>query len=166
MASRIELMLASDQDLSTETRDDLLILQKNIERASRISHSLLSIARQRPGARYATDMNVAVEKAMLIVGPETRGDAIRYETRLDRSLPEVMGEPTGLEQVLVNLILNARDAGARLIRIETAPAPGRAGHLRCCLVSDDGLGNQERRARETVSAVLHDQAKGTAWACG
>ena len=51
---------------------------------------------------------------------------LRYETSLDRSLPPVMAEPTGIEQVLINFILNARDAGAHLIRIETAPAPGRA----------------------------------------
>ena len=148
-----------DKDLSAQTRDDLMVLQKNIERASRISHSLLSIARQRPGARYAMDMNVAVEEAMLIVGAEAKGSVIRYETKLDRSLPEVMGEPTGLEQVLINLILNARDAGARLIRVETAPAPGRAGHLRLS-VSDDGPGIKSDVLGETVSAVLHDQIQG------
>src|SRR5258708_22867591 len=48
MASRIQLMLASHQDLGGQTRDDLLVLQKNIERASRISHNILSLARQRP----------------------------------------------------------------------------------------------------------------------
>jgi PAS domain S-box-containing protein len=139
MASRIELMLASDPDLSTQTRDDLLVLQKNIERASRISHNMLSIARQRPGARYAMDMNVAVEDAMLIVGAEAKGGLLRYQTILDRSLPPVMAEPTGIEQVLINFVLNARDAGARLIRIETAPAPGRPRHLQLS-ITDDGAG--------------------------
>ncbi len=112
-----------------QTRDDLLVLQKNIERASRISHNMLSLARQRPGARQAVDMNVAVEDAILIVGAEAKAGMLRYETILDRSLPPVMAEPTGIEQVLINFILNARDAGARLVRIETALADGRAGHL-------------------------------------
>ncbi|MGA7869976.1 MAG: ATP-binding protein [Candidatus Binatus sp.] len=139
MASRIELMLAADQDLSAQTRDDLLVLEKNIERASRISHNMLSLARQRPGARQPVDMNVAVEDAMLIVGAEAKAGAIRYETSLDRSLPPVMAEPTGVEQVLINFIFNARDAGAHLIRIETARAPGRTGNLRLS-ISDDGAG--------------------------
>ena len=65
----------------------------------------------------------------MIVGAEPRGGVLRYETILDRSLPPVMAEPTGVEQVLINFILNARDAGAHLIRIETGWAPGRAGHL-------------------------------------
>jgi PAS domain S-box-containing protein len=160
MAARIELMLASDDDLSAETRDDLLVLQKNIERASRISHSMLSVARQRPGVRYAMDMNVAVQEAMLIVGAEGKGGTPRFETNLDRSLPEVMAEPTSLEQVLINLILNARDAGARLIRIETGLAPGLAGHLRLS-VSDDGSGIKSDLLGKLFRPFFTTKPKGT-----
>lgn len=160
MAARIELMLASDQELSAEMRDDLLVLQKNIERASRISHSMLSVARQRPGVRYSMDMNVAVEDAVLVVGAEAKGGLLRYETKLDRSLPEVMAEPTALEQVLINLILNARDAGARVIRIETGPAPGRAGHLRLS-VSDDGAGIKSDVLPKLFRPFFTTKPKGT-----
>ena len=160
MASRIELILASDEDLSAQTRDDLLVLQKNIERASRIAHNMLSIARQRPGVRYEVDMNVTVEEAMRIVGAEAKGRAIHYETILDQSLPFVMGEPTGLEQVLINLILNARDAGARIIRIETAPALGRAGHLQVT-VSDDGEGIKKDVVGKIFQPFFTTKPKGT-----
>jgi PAS domain S-box-containing protein len=159
MASRIELMLASDPDLSTQTRDDLLVLQKNIERASRISHNMLSIARQRPGVRYAVDMNVAVEDAILIVGAEAKA-LLRYETILDRSLPSVMAEPTGIEQVLINFILNARDAGARVIRIETAQAPGRPNYLRL-VISDDGAGIPGEVLGKVFQPFFTTKAKGT-----
>jgi len=160
MASRIELMLATDPDLTTQTRDDLLVLQKNIERASRISHNMLSLARQRPGARYAVDMNVAVEEAMLIVGAEAKGSLLRYETSLDRSLPPVMAEPTGVEQVLINFIMNARDAGARLIRIETDMAPGRTGHLRVS-ISDDGAGIASEVLGKLFQPFFTTKSKGT-----
>src|SRR5208282_5441059 len=160
MASRIELMLASDQDLSVQTRDDLLVLQKNIERASRISHNMLSIARQRPGARYAMDMNVAVEDAMLIVGAEAKGGLLRYQTTLDRSLPHVMGEPTGIEQVLINFVLNARDAGARLIRIETSRAPGRPRYMQLS-ISDDGAGIPSEVIGKLFQPFFTTKPKGT-----
>src|SRR5271156_2764225 len=160
MASRIELMLGSDQDLSVQTRDDLLVLQKNIERASRISHNMLSLARQRPGARLAVDMNVAVEEAMLVVGADARVGLLRYDTNLDRSLPPVMAEPTGLEQVLINLILNARDAGARVIRVESGPAPGRPGYLRLS-VSDDGSGIESEVLGKLFQPFFTTKAKGT-----
>jgi PAS domain S-box-containing protein len=160
MASRIELMLAADTDIGPQTRDDLLVLQRNIERASRISHNMLSLARQRPGARVAVDMNGAVEEAMLIVGAEARAGAIRYETSLDRSLPPVMAEPTGIEQVLINFILNSRDAGARAIRIETAPAPGRTGHLRLS-ISDDGEGIASDVLEKLFQPFFTTKPKGT-----
>jgi len=160
MASRIELMLVSDQDLSEQTRNDLLVLQKNIERASRISHNMLSLARQRPGVRQAVDMNVAVEDAMLIVGSEAKAGLLRYETNLDLSLPPVMAEPTGIEQVLINFILNARDAGARLIRIETAPVSGRSGHLRLS-ISDDGAGIESGVLPKLFQPFFTTKAKGT-----
>jgi signal transduction histidine kinase len=160
MASRIELMLTSDQDLSVQTREDLLVLQKNIERASRISHNMLSLARQRPGVRQAVDMNVAVEDAILIVGADAKAGVLRYDTSLDLSLPPVMAEPTGVEQVLINFILNARDAGARVIRIETALAPSRAGYLQLT-ISDDGAGIESSVLPKLFQPFFTTKAKGT-----
>ena len=160
MASRIELMLTSDQDLSVQTREDLLVLQKNIERASRISHNMLSLARQRPGMRQAVDMNVAVEDAILIVGADAKAGVLRYDTSLDLSLPPVMAEPTGVEQVLINFILNARDAGARVIRIETALAPSRAGYLQLT-ISDDGAGIESSVLPKLFQPFFTTKAKGT-----
>jgi PAS domain S-box-containing protein len=160
MDSRIELMLAADQDLSAETRKDLLVLQRNIERASRISRNMLSLARQRPGSRVALDMNVAVEEAMLIVGAEARADALKFDIQLDRSLPSVMGELTGLEQVIINLVMNARDAGAHLVRIETSRVPGRVDQLRLS-ISDDGSGIESESLRRLFEPFFTTKPKGT-----
>jgi PAS domain S-box-containing protein len=160
MDSRIELMLAADQDLSAETRKDLLVLQRNIERASRISRNMLSLARQRPGERVALDMNVAVEEAMLIVGAEARSEALKIEVQLDRSLPSVMGELTGLEQVIINLVMNARDAGAHLVRIETSRVPGRDDQLRLS-ISDDGSGIESESLRRLFEPFFTTKPKGT-----
>ena len=160
MDSRIELMLAADQDLSAETRKDLLVLQRNIERASRISRNMLSLARQRPGSRVALDINLAVEEAMLIAGAEARADALKCEIQLDRSIPSVMGELTGLEQVIINLVMNARDAGAHLVRIETSRVPGRADQLRLS-VSDDGSGIESDSLRRLFEPFFTTKPKGT-----
>lgn len=160
MASRIELMLAADQDLSKQTREDLLVLEKNIQRASRISHNMLSLARNRPGVRQELDINVAIEDAVLIVGADAKAGMLRYETKLDRTLPTVMGEPTGIEQVLINFILNARDAGAKLIRIETGPAVDRPGHLRISII-DDGPGIDKDLLGKLFQPFFTTKTKGT-----
>ena len=159
MASRIELMLASDQDLSVQTRDDLLVLQKNIERASRISHNMLSLARQRPGARQALDMNVAVEEAMLIVGAEAKLGVLRYETR-PRPLAAAGDGRADRHRAGADQLYSER------ARCGRAPDPNRnragAGTGRQSTVIDFGRrrGNRKGRARQTLPAVLHDQGEG------
>ena len=160
MGSRIELMLAADEDLSTETRADLLVLQRNIERASRISHNMLSLARQRPGPRAAVDVNAAIGEAMSIVGAEARADEITFDVQLDRSIPPVMGELTGIEQVIINLAMNARDAGAHRVRIETGRMPGRDDQLRLS-ISDDGSGIASDSIRRLFEPFFTTKPQGT-----
>jgi PAS domain S-box-containing protein len=160
MASRIELMLMPDQEMAPEMRNDLMVLHKNVERASRISRNMLSLARQRPGARHPIDINVAVEQAMLIVGGEDRGGVLKYETSLERALPPVIGDVTSLEQVVINLALNARDAGARHVRIETSQAPGHHDHIRI-VVADNGAGMSREEAAKLFEPFYTTKPKGT-----
>jgi two-component system, NtrC family, sensor kinase len=160
MGSRIELMLSGEIELAAETRNDLMVLQRNVERASRISHNMLSLARQRPGARNPMDMNVAIEDALLIVAAETRPGETKFETNLDRSIPPVMGQVTGLEQVLINLAMNARDAGARVVRISTAEAPGRPGYIQLTF-ADDGAGVEPAQLEKLFEPFFTTKPKGT-----
>jgi len=62
--------------------------------------------------------------------------------------------------VLINFILNARDAGAHLIRIETAAAPGRPGYLRLS-ISDDGAGIPRDVLAKLFQPFFHDQGERT-----
>src|SRR5258708_37327094 len=71
-----------------------------------------------------------------------------------------MAEQSGVEQVLINFILNARDAGAHLIRIETGPMPERAGHLRLS-ISDDGAGIAHDVLAKLFQPFFTTKAKGT-----
>jgi signal transduction histidine kinase len=65
---------------------------------------------------------------------------VRIVTRLDETLPPVLGHADALQQVLLNLVTNARDAmGEGEIRIETSRVEGRPDWL-CLRVSDDGPG--------------------------
>jgi signal transduction histidine kinase len=105
-------------------------------------------------------MNVAVEEAMLIVGAEARSESLKIEVQLDRSLPLVMGELTGLEQVIINLVMNARDAGAHLVRLETSRVPGRNDQLRLS-ISDDGSGIESDSLRRLFEPFFTTKPKGT-----
>jgi len=139
IASRIEVMLMPGQELPPEFREDLMVLQRNVERASRISQNLLSLARQRPGVRQPRDINQAIEEALSLLRSDSRGPRISFDLELDRSLPPVIAEPTSLEQVLINLVSNARDAGATNVAIRTAFDAAHPGNLQIS-ITDDGEG--------------------------
>jgi signal transduction histidine kinase len=66
---------------------------------------------------------------------------VRITTALDAALPPVLGDANALQQVLLNLLTNAREAmtGGGEIRIETGPDRERPGHLRL-VVADTGPG--------------------------
>jgi CheY-like chemotaxis protein len=106
-----------------ESRDDLLRIRDNAERASRIVRSLLGFARETPPERVAVDLNDVVRNVLRLnlIPPE-----VRVESDLDETLPLTSADRTQLEQVVLNLLTNAeqamREAGAPapLIRVRTA----------------------------------------------
>jgi PAS domain S-box-containing protein len=160
IASRIEVMLMPGQELPPELRQDLMVLQRNVERASRISQNLLSLARQRPGVRQPLDINKAIEEALLLLRSDSRGNRLAFDLDLDRTLPEVIAEPTSLEQVLINLVSNARDAGATHVAIRTASDAARPDNLRIS-IADDGEGIAPGALERLFQPFFTTKPKGT-----
>ncbi len=141
--SRIELMLmdVADQGVSGQPVADLEALHRQATRLSRIAHGLLSFGRQHQLEREAVDLTDVVEDTLLLTGKQLGRDGIRVITDLDPRLPRVWGDATALEQVLMNLLLNARDAMAAggTLRIETSAVPDRPSAVRL-IVADTGAG--------------------------
>jgi signal transduction histidine kinase len=140
MLSRIELMLleAEDQTVASDSRADLQVLHRHSQRLSQITQGLLSFGRERQRTREPIDLNEVVEGTLLLAGKRLGHAGIQVLKTLDARLPRILGDATALEQVLINLVLNARDAmpTGGTLRIETALAPA-AIRL---VVSDTGSG--------------------------
>lgn len=160
ISSRIELMLSEARDLPTETRADLRVLQRNVEHAGRVSRNLLALARQRPPARVPVDINGSIEEIVTLVFGDSRIGAARVELALDRTIARVMGEQTGLEQVMVNLLMNARDAAADRIKIETGADSSKPGWVRI-VVSDNGSGAPAEVIKRVFEPFYTTKAQGT-----
>ena len=105
---------------------DIEQVQLAAERAAALTHQLLAFARQeviQPCALNLNDTVVGVEQLLL----RTLGEHVELIADLAGDLPLVLADPGQLEQVLVNLAVNARDAmpGGGKLTIQTTS--GRVG---------------------------------------
>lgn len=101
--------LLSRADLPGRTAELRQIYQE-ADRASSILRQLLLNARETLPERRAVSLNQIVQRAMDLQGFSLAAEKIRVEIDLDPALAFVRGDPGHLQQVLMNLVGNARQA--------------------------------------------------------
>jgi PAS domain S-box-containing protein len=94
---------------------------KQTFRASEIVNNLLNFSRTGAGEVANVDVNKVVEETLSLVAHPMKTSQIRVVKRLDDSLPSVRGSANKLQQVFLNLFLNARDAmpGGGMLEVKT-----------------------------------------------
>ena len=112
------------------------------ERARRIVKNLLYFARENKPERSRVDLNEIVERTLALRSYELRVEDIVVECNLADGLPETMADPYQLQQVVLNLLVNAEqallaDRGRGHVWIRTYSAAG--GRI-AMEISDDGPG--------------------------
>ena len=143
ISSRIELMLgeAEDQAIPAQFLEDLRVVHRNVMRVAGVAQALRSFARQSTGERRPVDLNTVVAETLLLVGKSMSTEDVRITTALDSALPSILGDANALQQVLLNLLTNAREAltGGGEISIRTGRDSEHPGHLHL-IVKDTGPG--------------------------
>ena len=79
------------------------------QRASSLTNQLLAFSRRQVSVPRVVDLNELVRNIDKMLG-RIIGEDIRLEMRLDPSLPLVKVDPTHIDQVIMNLAVNSRDA--------------------------------------------------------
>src|SRR5262249_1330669 len=91
-----------------EKKDEQLTrIKDGAERASRIVRNLLTFARQEKPERKPTDINVVMKRALELRAYELKVSNIEVSTELAPELLETIADPYQLQQVFLNLIVNA-----------------------------------------------------------
>src|SRR3989337_617950 len=120
------LLDAESAPLPPEVTEDLRVLHRHAQRVTRIAQGLLSFSRQSSGRRGPVDLNHLVEETLLLVERPIAKQGVTVTRRLAPDLPPLWGDGNTLQQVVLNLLTNARDAvdGGGEITVETSTAPG------------------------------------------
>ena len=154
-------------------RGDLQEIQKAAARATDLVRQLLTFARRpivEPRALNLNDLIVDIEKTLHGLISED----IELVTLLAPGLGQIKADPGQIAQVLVNLVVNARDAmpdGGKLT-IETGHVTFDptdvlmrigiiAGRYVLLAISDTGMGMTEEVRQQILRTVLHDQTTGS-----
>jgi two-component system, NtrC family, sensor kinase len=97
-------------------------IEKQTFRAAGIVNGLLNFSRMNGSEFKDLDMNQLVRESLSLLDHQLRKNNIQVQSSLDESVPKVYGNAGKLQQVFVNLFLNARDAmpsGGKL-QVETS----------------------------------------------
>jgi C4-dicarboxylate-specific signal transduction histidine kinase len=111
-----------------EVRASIEAIVNNAHRSGEVISQLRALYRKAPPRKERVDFNEAVEQVIVLTGSEALKGGISVKTQLADGLPLIEGDRVQLQQVLLNLVVNAIQAmatmadGARDLLITTGPA--------------------------------------------
>lgn len=109
ISSLIQMMQARD-DLPEDTLDKLKLISSQIRRITQVTNDMTNFARARPAARTSADINKIVNTSLRLASFDSSFQDLTIETDLAEALDPITADADQLQQVVLNLLLNARDA--------------------------------------------------------
>jgi signal transduction histidine kinase/CheY-like chemotaxis protein len=153
--------------LATLRAHDDLALRRNLEeirrageRAAGLTRQLLAFAQRRIVEEEVLDLNEVVRDAVGFLHPLIGEDVVLSQELADDVLP-ITGNRSQVEQVLINLAINARDAmaGGGLLTFRTAELDGERRAIRL-EVEDTGCGMSSEVAAHAVEPFFTTKGEG------
>lgn len=133
--------LLLEKDIITDAREDLTIINNEAQRAARIVKNLLTFARKHAPLKQLSQINNILQDILNVRAYEQKVSNIEVIRHLDDQLPEVTVDYFQLQQVFINIIINAEffmvqahDRGILTVTSERIP-----GFIRVT-IADDGPG--------------------------
>ena len=169
-----ELMLSQLEERSPLVKE-VEEIKRAGERASSLTQQLLAFSRRQVLQPRVIDLNEVVARVEKMLR-RLIGEDVELRTVPCGELWSVKADPGQIEQVLVNLVVNARDAmpGGGVLTIETGNVsldegyslghlPAQSGHYVMLAVSDTGVGMDERTKSQVFEPFFttKESGKGT-----
>jgi PAS domain S-box-containing protein len=146
-----------------EIRDILNDIKSDVSRARGVVQGIRGLGKKGKTVRVPVQLNDVIRKVARLVKPEANLHGCELRTALDSGLPEVLGDPDELQQVLVNLVVNSLDAMRQTPRHERRVTISTAsiGHGSIQVsVQDRGLGISEDAQTQLFEKFFTTKSKG------
>ncbi len=116
--------LLQTADVSDEVKSDLEKIAAQADRAARIVRNLLDFARTRPPEKKLTDVNDLLQRTLCLRAYELQVGNIHVQAELHPDLPWAEVDPYQMQQVFLNIVINAEQAmtdahGKGTLRVST-----------------------------------------------
>ncbi len=137
-------LLVARADLPVDVKEDLSKIQTEGQRAAKLVRDLLTFSRQAQPKKQLVDINELVQKTLELWSYALAQKGIEVETKLSPEMPRILIDYNQIQQVLLNIVINAEQALGQSnrhgkIAVETGL---RDGYV-VIAISDNGIGIPE-----------------------
>jgi PAS domain S-box-containing protein len=136
-------LLLEEDALDDDQRESARLIKREADRAVGVIRDLLLFSRKAGPSSLPIDLNGLIQLTLRLRAYSLRSSGVEVETRLDPELPDLAGDDQKLQQVILNLIVNAeyamRRASVKRLVVRTA----REGDAVVTEISDTGTGMSE-----------------------
>jgi two-component system, NtrC family, sensor kinase len=136
-------LLLEEETLTDDQRESARLIKRESDRAVSVIRDLLLFSRKAGPSRGPIDLNGLVQLTVRLRAYSLRSSGVDVETHLDPTLPELSGDDQKLQQVILNLIVNAEYAMRRATTKRLAIRTAREGDVVVVEISDTGAGMSE-----------------------
>jgi two-component system, NtrC family, sensor histidine kinase AtoS len=161
-------VLASELDIAQEDREVFLRIVGEINRIEKLLKNMLNYARPPAPQFDRVELNQLVEHAIKnaqysLKSPvylSQQGKTIHFDKKLEANLPPVTADSAQLQQVLLNLLLNAIEAIPEGGTIAITTEVDEKQHARI-IIADSGRGIEEKYLEEIFNPFFTTKSKGS-----
>jgi signal transduction histidine kinase len=153
--------LARDEPDLAEVREAATEMVKEARRAAEIMTRIRSLFKKEAITREALDLNQAIIDTVFLIREDADRHRIPVRTELDADLPRVSADSVQLQQVLINLMVNAIEAMEDMGGELTVRSKRSEGGQVLIAVSDLGFGLPAEGTEHIFEAFYTTKPKGT-----
>ena len=151
-------VLLDDCEPDDPRRPTVELIQRSTERAAQLTHQLLAFSRRQVLQPKVIDLNPIVS-GMAAMLRRLIGEDVELVLQLSPALPAVRADPGQIEQVIVNLAVNARDAMPRVGRLTISTENGEPSSV-VLKVTDTGDGMDPKTQEHIFEPFFTTKATG------